>query len=111
MINTRGPNVTHMEITPGEAGMIDAYFPLPENTEGAENIPRFDLSWEVSTPERDVAERTPFERIRIEPEGNVNTAFGAGPWPMWWYDQGFFTSPPLIVGPRPRVYILTPRRR
>src|SRR5690349_23256141 len=41
-------------------------FPLPSGVEGAEGIPRFDLLWDASTPLREVAERTPFERVRVE---------------------------------------------
>lgn len=109
-INTRAPGTPRVEIAPGEAAVVDAYFPLPPGAESADSIPRFDLLWTLSTPAREVAERTPFERIRIEPELAVNAGYGLGRGPAWWYDP-FFTGPPIIIQQRPRVYVITPHRR
>ncbi len=109
-INTRTPGVPRVEIAPREAAVVDAYFPLPESAEIAARIPRFDLLWELRTPAREVAERTPFERIRIEPEVAMPAGYELGRWPAWWYDP-FFPGPPVIIRERPRVYVITPHRR
>jgi hypothetical protein len=109
-INTRAPGMPRVEIAPREATVVDAYFPLPPGAESAESVPRFDLLWELRTPAREVAERTPFERIRIEPEVAVDAGYGLGRWPAWWYDP-FLPGPPVIIQQRPRVYVITPPRR
>ena len=109
-LNTRTRGAPRVEIAPREAAVVNAYFPLPGSEETAERIPRVDLLWELSTPAREVAERTPFERIRIEPEVAVTAGYGLGRWPAWWYDP-FFPGPPVIIQERPRVYVITPHRR
>jgi hypothetical protein len=106
-INTRSPGEPIIRISPGQAALVDAYFLLPAGAEDAEDVPRFDLLWEVQTPERTVAERTPFDRIRIEPQVVTHAGFGFGP--AWWYDPFLYPGPPVFVGPR--VYIVTPPRR
>jgi hypothetical protein len=110
-VNARAASAPNVVVEPGDAAVVDAWFPLPAGAEGAAQVPRFDLAWQVSTPERDVAERTPFERIRIEPE--LASAGGAdlGTWPAWWYDPFLFARPPVVVRERPRVYVFAPRRR
>jgi hypothetical protein len=111
-INTRTMGEHEISIEPGESAVVDAYFPLPPGAESAAGVPRFDMLWEVSTPEREVAERTPFERIRIEPEAPpVSAGFALGMGPMWWYDPLYFPGPPIVLRPPPRVYIITPPRR
>src|ERR1041385_4041298 len=59
------PNVT---IARHERRVLDFYFALPETISRASQLPRFDLLWQVATPERVVASRTSFERMDREPE-------------------------------------------
>lgn len=100
-INTRKPGVPELSIAPGETGVVDAYFLLPLGAEGAAGIPRFDLAWTVDTPDREVAERTPFERIHLEPPITMQTGYGLG----WWYAPPFWEpGPTVIIRHRPRVY-------
>jgi hypothetical protein len=102
-INTSTPDAPEVRIAPGESATIDAYFPLADGVQGPEGVPRFDLLSKVRTPEREVVERTPFERIRIEPVVAANTSYTLGMWPVWWYDPLLVTSPMGLT--RPRVYV------
>lgn len=81
------PNVT---IARHERRVLDLYFPLPDTIHKASELPRFDLLWQVDTPERAVASRTSFERVDREPEVAYQTAvvwpLWAGWGPYWWYD-------------------------
>jgi hypothetical protein len=90
-----GPPVLH--IPRGQKRSIDLYYPLPANVQDPAHLPEFDLAWEVRTGERLVTERTPFDRLRIEPAPPpYDYAWGAPPY--WWYD-------PLWLGP---TYVIAP---
>lgn len=72
--------------------VFDLYFPLPDGMTAAQ-LPRFDLQWQVATPERVVASSTSFDRIRQDPD-----RYAYDPWwpyggfgPYWWYDP-FYPS-------------------
>jgi hypothetical protein len=97
-INTTTPDAAEVRIAPGEAATIDAYFPLPSGASDAGAVPRFDVLSRVRTPEREVAERTPFERIRVQPVVS-NTSYTLGMWPAYWYDPLLWQSPAVIVAP------------
>ncbi len=75
-------------IGPGQKRTIDLFFPLPPGVDRARKLPEFDVSWRIQTaPGQVVAERTPFERLRIEPL-YAGTAWGP-PYafgPFGWYD-------------------------
>jgi len=95
------PQVT---IARHERRVLDFYFPLPEGMRGASSLPRFDMLWQVTTPERTVASRTTFERVDKEPTVAYAEPDGwplwAGYGPYWWYDP-FYPSVAFIhVYPR-----------
>ena len=107
------PNIT---VAPGQKRTIDLYYALPLPLQSADHIPQFELLWHVQTPSREVAERTPFERIKIEepsawayadeyPDGYPYGYFGYGSlgWgATWWYDPFFpsFTfAHPVFIAP------------
>ena len=80
------PNVT---IARHERRVLDFYFALPDNIHRASQLSKFDMLWQVNTPERTVASRTSFDRVDRQPE----TVAYAEPWPLWagwgpywWYD-------------------------
>jgi hypothetical protein len=82
------PNVT---IGKRERRVLDFYFALPDTIHKASQLPRFDLLWQVNTPERVVASRTSFERVDREPADVADAPTTAWPlwagWgPYWWYD-------------------------
>jgi hypothetical protein len=90
-------------VQPGGKRTIDLFYPLPPDVEKASRIPEFDVLWRVDTGGgRVVAERTPFERLRIEPYYAglywgypYGAGFGWGPY--GWYDP--FWGPAFIGAP------------
>jgi hypothetical protein len=91
----------------GERRVVDLYFPLPATMQDDAHLPRFELLWEVTTPERTIASRTSFERV--ERDDSTQVAYGydvswplwVGYGPYWWYDPFYrplvFTHPRAIV--------------
>lgn len=78
-----------VSIAPGASATIDLFYPLPADMQKASEIPRFELLWKIGTSEGPVAERTTFERVRIEPPPPAG-AYAYDEWagPGWygWYD-------------------------
>lgn len=108
-VNTNENKAPVIEIAPGQEQTIDFYYPLPRGMQKASKVPDFSFAWIVHTPERDVAERTPFDRYRIETEyqserAEMTPGFG----PYWYYDHAWprfgFTQPITIE--RPHTYLV-----
>jgi hypothetical protein len=84
------PSVT---VPAGGKRIINLFYPLPANMQSASQVPEFDVVWRVNTPQQQVTERTPFDRLRVDPE--VATGYGAdwgigdGAWDGPWYDEGY----------------------
>ena len=105
------PSVT---IARHERRVLDFYFPLPDTIRGESQLPKFDLLWQVNTPERTVASRTSFDRMDKSPEVAYATPVGwplwAGYGPYWWYDPFyprvvFVHSRPIVVHGTGRVTV------
>ncbi len=81
---------------------LDFYFPLPANLD-ADKLPQFDFIWDVQTGEREVADRTIFQRQTVEDTDDYDrhTVLVAGWGPWWWYDPMYpglvFAHPQTIV--------------
>jgi hypothetical protein len=98
------PTVT---IARHERRVLDFYFPLPDTLRHESQLPRFELLWQVNTPERTVASRTAFERQDKAPDVAyaavpVGWPLWAGYGPYWWYDPFypravFIHTRPIIV--------------
>lgn len=86
-------------IRPGDQRTVDLYFPLPPGAEQEGKIPEFDVLWRVRTDRRVVAERTPFDRLRVEPlyAGPVYYPYFYGWGPYGWHDP--FWGPAWIGPP------------
>lgn len=103
-----GPVLT---VPPGQKRTLDLYYPLPPSMPTADKLaPSFDLMWRVQTPERLVAQRTPFDKQRIEPAAQPMYAdVGLGWGPYWWYDPFYpglaFYPTPLILHPAHPVHV------
>lgn len=82
------PEVT---IAPNGKRVVDLFFMLPANLQHASEIPEFDALWRVNTNGTVVAERTPFERLLVEPE------YYEG-W-NWDYGPGYYWGGPYWVNP------------
>jgi hypothetical protein len=119
-VNSDVGSLPVVTIARGEQRVVDFFFPLPGSMQREAAIPRFDVKWQVTTSERLVAGRTPFERfdgqLAPPPGPRVAVAFGWGP--FWWFDPFYprgavFVHPgPFIVIPRhPHHVYVTPRGR
>lgn len=98
-----------IQVAPGQKLTVDAFFPLPADLRRARDLPHFDVSWVIETEARRIAERTPFERIRIEPYpepgfyyGRYGYGYGPGFAPYWWYDPVY--AYPVPIRHPPRIY-------
>jgi hypothetical protein len=72
-----------LQVPRGKKLTIDLFYALPAERQDAKRVPEFDVIWQVETGERLVAERTPFERLEIEPDAYPDGVYG-GYWPYWW---------------------------
>ncbi len=88
-VNAYKQPVPIITIARGEKRAIDFYFPLPAGQDTNEEVPIFDVAWSIQTGERVVADRTSFDRLRVEPvyAGDYYGYYGYPGWgPYWWYD-------------------------
>jgi len=99
-----------LTIAPGGQRTIDLYFPLPSELNGVDDIPHFDLDWRIDTGREVVAQRTPFDRVRIVqgPSPSFPPQTGNGYGPFYWYDPFWpdftYDRPVIIYPPRPYPY-------
>jgi hypothetical protein len=103
-VNTFGEPLPVIEISKGEKRTIDFYFPVPAGTETNSDLKEFDFSWSIETGTRPVAERTSFNRYRVEPVysggyygGYYGSPYYYGPYGGWGYYDPFW-------GPRWSIY-------
>jgi hypothetical protein len=105
-----------VEIPPRQARTIDLFYPLPADMSDADDLPSFDTIWTVQTAQGPVAERTPFERLTVEPRTETSYAFSYGYAPSYWYDPYYYPGGAFVgvtVAPRfvHRPVIIVPRHR
>jgi len=90
-----------VQIPPGASATLDLYYPLPRAMQDASEIPGVQVVWRVQTPQRVVAERTSFERLKVEPAPTPAYAWGTGWWGPGWYDPFWpdytFYGPAVVV--------------
>lgn len=97
LVNTDAGAPPLLQIVAGEQRVIDLYYPLLGARATPEEVPAFDISWQIATSSGLVAERTPFERRffddRVRPAydapyaGYYGVALGFAPY--WWYDPWY----------------------
>jgi len=98
-----------ISIAPGGKRTLDLFYPLPATLQSAKQIPEFDLLWKINTGTQIVAERTPFDRLKIEPVYAYGYGWDYAPYawggPYWfdpWYPAGVlgpeFTVGSVVVG-------------
>nr|UXE44640.1 hypothetical protein Hi04_10k_c2877_00008 [uncultured bacterium] len=73
-----------VDIPPKEVRTIDLFYPLPPDVQKASKLPSFDTLWTVHTDTREVTERTPFERLTVQP--TVGEDYGYAWGPPYFYD-------------------------
>lgn len=79
---------------------VDLFFLLPDDLQDAEDLPEFDASWTLHAGSAVVAERTPFERLIVEPDDY----YGGGWYGDGWYGYGYgpddyYWGPPYWMDP------------
>jgi hypothetical protein len=89
-------------VPPAGKRTLDLLFPLPASEEKASHIPEFDVIWRVDAGGVEVAQRTPFQRLRVEPYyASVGWGYpydGAFAWgPYGWMDP--LWGPGVIAAP------------
>jgi hypothetical protein len=82
-----------INVPPRGRRTVDLFYPLPPEAYKASKIPAFDFVWQVQTPGRTVAERTPFERLEIVPY-----YYGYGPWGPYWVGPYWAGAPGWYPG-------------
>jgi hypothetical protein len=95
-VNTNGESSPVLQVVRGKKVSIDLFYPLPGNA-GAEQVPEFDFFWQVHTGQRLVAERSAFDRTKVEPVYAQDYYYGWGYEPYWWYDP-FWPGPTYVIG-------------
>ncbi len=80
-------------VPPGGRRVVDLFFPLPAPLMHASQLPGFDAIWRVRVDDRDVTQRTGFERIVIEPPDTFDSRYDYGTdyyWgPPYWYNPSY----------------------
>jgi len=71
--------------------IVDLFFLLPADLQHAEAIPEFDALWRVDTGAGIVAERTPFDRLAVEPD--------YGGYDAWDYGGEYYWGGPYWMNP------------
>src|SRR5207253_2084062 len=73
-------------VEPTGKRVVDMFFVLPQDLQGAEDIPAFDAVSQVTTDAGVVSERTPFERLAVEPDN--------GEYDDWDYGRDYYWGGP-----------------
>jgi hypothetical protein len=78
-------------VPPKGKRVVDLFFPLPAELQQAKRLPSFDVVWKVRADEKEIAERTPFERISVEPPPSYD--------PLFDYGADYYWGPPYFYDP------------
>ncbi len=99
-VNTYNQKQPSLEIARGEKRVVDLYYRLPDKAEADDAMPEFDFAWNVQTGTRLIAERTSFDRMRVEPvyAGGYYYPYGYYWGPYWWHDPFWHPYPYLYGG-------------
>ena len=113
-VNSDMPSLPTITIAQRERRMLDFYYALPPGIDDDDELPGFEVLWQVTTPARIYSSRTRFERLDREPAtANVQVVYYAGWGPYWWYDPlyprlVFVHHRPIVVHRPGRVIITRP---
>lgn len=89
-VNSDARDLPMVDIARHERRTIDLYYPLPRTMTDIAHLPRFEVLWQVTTPAREVASRTHFDRVQQDRVAYYDD----GGWPLWgaygtywWHDS------------------------
>ena len=93
-VNTDQAEGASLAIGRRDHRVFDLYYPLPATIARADQVPWFELHWQVATPARLVASTTRFEPLAAPPAAIPPAAippviFYAGWGPHWWFDPTY----------------------
>jgi len=98
-VNAYNQKQPAIEIPRGEKRLVDLYYRVPGKVDPDDAMPEFDFTWNVQTGTRLIAERTSFDRLRVEPvyAGGYYYPYGYPYGPYWWHDP-FWRPYPYFYG-------------
>ncbi|HET9987803.1 MAG TPA: hypothetical protein VFQ65_04770 [Kofleriaceae bacterium] len=88
-VNTDMPEATVLQIAKRDHRVVDLYYPLPATIARADQLPWFELHWQIATPARLVASTARFEPFAGSPAGAPQVIFYAGWGSHWWFDPTY----------------------
>jgi hypothetical protein len=94
-VRSDGQDIPNVTVPPGGKRTVDLFYALPPGIQSASKLPQFDFTWRVDVAGEIVAQRTPFQRLAIEP---VYAYAGWGPY--WWGPYGWYDPlwGPVAIG-------------
>lgn len=113
-VNSDMPSLPTITIAQRERRMVDFYYALPPGIDDNDELPGFEVLWQVTTPARAYSSRTRFQRIEQQPAtADVHVVHYAGWGPYWWFDPlyprlVFIHHRPIVVHRHGRVIITRP---
>lgn len=84
------PTVT---VPPAGKRTVDLFFLLPPGLQKADAVPEFDALWKVQTDRGLITQRTPFERLMVEPEYADDVWAGEYYGPDYYWAGPYWTNP------------------
>ncbi|HZS36118.1 MAG TPA: hypothetical protein VFF06_04800 [Polyangia bacterium] len=92
-----GGELPLVRVDPNARRTVDLFFPLPAGEQKASKLPEFDVIWRLQAGPQAIAQRTPFERLYVEPV-YASAYSWYYPWgPVGWYDP--LWGPSVIGAP------------
>jgi hypothetical protein len=98
-----GPPPPVITLRTGEKRVADLFFALPGALQSAAEIPEFDAVWRLNVGAQVVAQRTPFDRLIVEPDLDyAGWDDDYGPDYYWggpfWVNEAYGSSSPFVAG-------------
>jgi hypothetical protein len=88
-VNTDQAEGTAFSIAKRDHRVFDLYYPLPATIASADQVPWFELHWQLVTPARLVTSATRFEPLAGPPPAAPQVIFYAGWGSHWWFDPTY----------------------
>lgn len=92
-----------VSVEPNGKRVVDLFFVLPSDLQHASAIPEFDALWNVDTGSGPIAQRTPFERLLVDPAYGYYDYWDYGPGYFW--GGPYWVNPAFAFGPYPYGYV------
>lgn len=104
-VNTNGKSPPIVQVPPHSKVTLDFFYPLPSNMQDASEVPQLDIAWRIATPLGELADRTSFARVRLEP-AYPPFDYGWGfydyydpLWPNYAFGPSMYLGPEVFASP------------